>query len=90
MARGITAMLPTADAAVVAEELGRRFGLPLWQFTLSATDANRHVIRYARHVSDRPKIVVHDFCYHGSVDETFATLSTPGGPSTGGATSDHR
>jgi glutamate-1-semialdehyde 2,1-aminomutase len=73
--RGITAMLPTADAAIVAEELGGRFGVPLWQFTLSATDANRHVIRYARHVSGRPKIVVHDFCYHGSVDETFATLS---------------
>ncbi len=75
VARGITAMLPTADAAIVAEDLGARFGLPLWQFTLSATDANRHVIRYARHVSGRPKIVVHDFCYHGSVDETFATLS---------------
>jgi len=75
VARGITAMLPTADAAIVAEDLGARFGLPLWQFTLSATDANRHVIRYARHVSRRPKIVVHDFCYHGSVDETFATLS---------------
>ena len=76
--RGITAMLPTADAAIVGEELGARFGLPLWQFTLSATDANRHVIRYARHVSGRPKIVVHDFCYHGSVDETFATLSDSG------------
>jgi len=76
--RGITAMLPTADAAIVAEDLGARFGLPLWQFTLSATDANRHVIRYARHVSRRPKIVVHDFCYHGSVDETFATLSDSG------------
>src|SRR6185503_908307 len=58
--RGITAMLPTADAAIVGEELGARFGLPLWQFTLSATDANRHVLRYARHVSGRPKIVVHD------------------------------
>ena len=56
----------------MAEELRRRFGLPLWQFTLSATDANRHVIRYARHVTGRRKIVVHDYCYHGSVDETFA------------------
>jgi glutamate-1-semialdehyde 2,1-aminomutase len=72
-ARGITSMLPTKDAFVVAGELGRRFGVPMWQFTLSATDANRHVIRYARHITDRPKIVVHDFCYHGSVDETFAT-----------------
>ncbi|HEX7187250.1 MAG TPA: aspartate aminotransferase family protein [Actinomycetes bacterium] len=75
---GITAMLPTEDAVVVAEELGRRFGLPLWQFTLSATDANRHAIRYARHLTGRRKIVVHDYCYHGSVDETFATLDGSG------------
>ena len=71
-------MLPTEDSVVVAEELRRRFGLPLWQFTLSATDANRHVIRYARHVTGRRKIVVHDHCYHGSVDETFAALDAAG------------
>ncbi|MGN6243990.1 MAG: aspartate aminotransferase family protein [Motilibacteraceae bacterium] len=76
--RGITAMLPTEDSIVVASELRRRFGLPLWQFTLSATDANRHAIRYARHVTGRSKIVVHDWCYHGSVDETFATLDEQG------------
>lgn len=76
--RGITAMLPTEDSVVVATELARRFGLPLWQFTLSATDANRHALRYARHVTGRPKIVVHDWCYHGSVDETFATLDDAG------------
>ena len=72
--RGITAMLPTADAPVAAAELARRFGLPQWQFTLSATDANRHVIRYARHVTGKPKVLVFDWCYHGTVDETFATL----------------
>jgi glutamate-1-semialdehyde 2,1-aminomutase len=76
--RGITAMLPTEDSVVVAEELRRRFGLPLWQFTLSATDANRHAIRYARHITGRRKIVVHDYCYHGSVDETFATVDGSG------------
>src|SRR5215204_6506030 len=76
--RGITAMLPTEDSVLVGEELTRRFGLPLWQFTLSATDANRHAIRYARHITGRRKIVVHDWCYHGSVDETFATLDPAG------------
>ena len=77
--RGITAMLPTEDSVLVGEELTRRFGLPLWQFTLSATDANRHAIRYARHVTGRRKVVVHDYCYHGSVDETFATLDRRSG-----------
>ena len=78
LGRGITAMLPTEDSIVVAGELARRFSLPLWQFTLSATDANRHAIRYARHVTGRRKLVVHDYCYHGSVDETFATLDGSG------------
>jgi len=76
--KGITAMLPTADAAIVSGELARRFGLPLWQFTVSATDANRHVIRYSRMITGRSKIVVIDRCYHGSVDETFATLDAEG------------
>ena len=48
MKLGITAMLPTADAVLVSKELSRRFGLPLWQFTVSATDANRHSLRYSR------------------------------------------
>ena len=74
LARGITAMLPTEDAAVVGEEMQRRFGMRDWQFTLSATDANRFVIRIARQITGRPKIVVHNHCYHGSVDETVATL----------------
>ncbi|HEX7404490.1 MAG TPA: transaminase [Candidatus Nanopelagicaceae bacterium] len=76
--RGLTAMLPTADAVAVSEELAGRFGLPLWQFTVSATDANRHVIRYSRLITGRPKIIVIDRCYHGSVDETFATLDASG------------
>ena len=67
-------MLPTEDAAAVGEEMQRRFGLRDWQFTLSATDANRFVIRIARQITGRSKILVHNHCYHGSVDETVATL----------------
>ena len=78
MVRGITAMLPTEDAAIVSKELARRFGLPLWQFTVSATDANRHAIRYCRMITGKSKVIVIDRCYHGSVDETFATLDENG------------
>ena len=73
-ARGITAMLPTADAAWVAGELTRRFGLPAWQFALSATDANRFALRLARHATGRRKVLVFDWCYHGTVDETMVVL----------------
>jgi glutamate-1-semialdehyde 2,1-aminomutase len=76
--RGITHMLPTEDAIAAGEELARRFGLPLWQFTLTATDANRFAIRLARQITGRSKILVHDACYHGSVDETLATLDLDG------------
>lgn len=72
--RGITLMLPNEDALWVGEELTRRFGLARWQFALTATDANRFAIRLARLVTGRPKILVFDWCYHGTVDETFATL----------------
>jgi glutamate-1-semialdehyde 2,1-aminomutase len=76
--KGMTAMLPTDDSVAVSAELARRFGLPLWQFTVSATDANRHAIRYARLITGKQKIIVIDRCYHGSVDETFATLDKSG------------
>lgn len=75
---GVTTMLPGQAAVDVSAELARRFSLPYWQYTLSATDANRHVIRYARALTGRSRIVVHDFCYHGSVDEAFATLDEQG------------
>ncbi len=72
--RGITLMLPSEDALWVGEELTRRFGLPRWQFALTATDANRFAIRLARAISGRPKLLAFNWCYHGTVDETFATL----------------
>src|SRR6476469_6533527 len=72
--RGITLMLPSEDAVFVAEELQQRFGLPFWQFALTATDANRFSIRLARQITGRPKIMVFNWCYHGTVDESFITL----------------
>jgi glutamate-1-semialdehyde 2,1-aminomutase len=76
--RGITLMLPSEDSIWVAEELQKRFGLPYWQFTLTATDANRFCIRLARQITSRPKILVFNWCYHGTVDETFITLEKNG------------
>ena len=72
--RGITFMLPTEDAVWVGEELSRRFGLPYWQTTLTATDANRFSIRLARQITRRSQVLVYNWCYHGTVDETFVTL----------------
>jgi glutamate-1-semialdehyde 2,1-aminomutase len=71
---GITMMLPTEDAVFVGEDLKKRFGLPYWQFTLTATDANRFSIRIAREITQRSKILVFHYCYHGTVDESFVGL----------------
>jgi glutamate-1-semialdehyde 2,1-aminomutase len=76
--RGITLMLPGEDSILVAEELQKRFQLPYWQFALTATDANRFSIRLARQITGRPKILVFNWCYHGTVDETFITLESDG------------
>jgi glutamate-1-semialdehyde 2,1-aminomutase len=78
VAAGATAMLPSPDAAWVGAELGRRFGLPFWQLAISATDANRFVLRFARHLTGRPRVAVMDWCYHGTVDEALAVLSPTG------------
>lgn len=69
--RGITTMLPSEDSVWVGAELSRRFGLPYWQIAMTATDANRFAIRIAREVTGRPKILVFNGCYHGTVDETL-------------------
>jgi len=83
--KGITTMLPNDDGIWVAEELTRRFGMAKWQFAMTATDANRFVLRYARALTGRSKIAVMDWCYHGTVDETLVirneegvTVSRPG------------
>jgi glutamate-1-semialdehyde 2,1-aminomutase len=72
--RGITLMLPSEDSIWVAEELQKCFGLRFWQFALTATDANRFSLRLARHITGRSKILVFNWCYHGTVDESFITL----------------
>jgi len=72
--RGLTSMLPTEDAPEVGRLLTERFGLPYWQVTATATDANRYVLRWARGVTGREKILVFHGCYHGSVDDTFIRL----------------
>lgn len=78
--KGITLMLPYEDVIWVGEELQRRFKLPYWQFALTATDANRFALRMARLITGRQKILVFNYCYHGSVDETFITLDEEGTP----------
>jgi glutamate-1-semialdehyde 2,1-aminomutase len=75
---GVTTMMPTEDSIWVAEELRRRFGLPYWQFALTATDANRFALRIARQIQRRPKVLVFNWCYHGSVDETVAIIGENG------------
>jgi glutamate-1-semialdehyde 2,1-aminomutase len=75
---GATAMLPTEDAAWVGAELARRFGLPAWSFSLTATDANRWAIRLVRAITGRPKILVNSYCYHGSVDESLIVVGPDG------------
>lgn len=78
LGHGLTTMMPTPDAAWVGAELARRFGLPLWSFALTATDANRWAIRLARAVTGRPKILVDSYCYHGSVDEVLVKVDEHG------------
>jgi glutamate-1-semialdehyde 2,1-aminomutase len=76
--KGITTMLPSEDALWVGSELGRRFGLQFWQVAMTATEANRYVIRICRALTGRPKVLVMNECYHGSIDETLPHLGADG------------
>lgn len=78
-AQGLTCMLPSTRAVAVGEGLQRVFGLPQWQMALSASDANRFVLRWARGVTRRPVLLVFDGCYHGAVDDTLVDMD----PATG-------
>lgn len=79
-AHGLTCMLPSEAAARVGERLAERFGLPYWQFAMTASDANRFVLRWARAITGRPRLLVFDGCYHGAVDDTLVDRD----PATGG------
>jgi len=72
--RGYTTMLATADAGMVGRALSERFGLPLWQFAMSATDANRYIVRWIRAATGRKKLLVFNGCYHGTIEDVFVDL----------------
>jgi len=72
--RGYTTMLSTEDASVVAKALSERFRLPYWQFALSATDANRYMVRWIRAATGRKKLLVFNGCYHGTIEDVFVDL----------------
>lgn len=69
--KGLTAMLPSALAANVGEALAAYFNLPFWQLATTATDANRFVLRWARAITNRKKLLVFDGCYHGTIDDAM-------------------
>lgn len=73
-ANGFTTMLPSSDAAVVGALLEDRFGLPVWQVTATASDANRAVIKWCRAITGRKKILVFNHAYHGAVDDAYVTI----------------
>lgn len=72
--RGLTYMLPSADALEAGRLLSERFGDLRWQIATTATDANRFALRVARAVTGRPKVLVFNGCYHGTVDDCMVAL----------------
>jgi len=72
--RGLIYMLPSEDAVAVADALAEQFRLPFWQVTSSASEANRAVIRWARGITRRDKVLIFNGCYHGAVDDVFVDL----------------
>ncbi len=78
IAAGNQFLLPTEDAIAVSEELGRRYGLPMWQYTLSASQANTEAIRVSRVFTGRDKVLMFDGKYHGHFDEALVELDADG------------
>ena len=78
VAQGLTTMLPSAVAPEVGALLAARFGLPWWQVTMTASDANRCVLRWARAITGRQRVLVFDHCYHGQVEDAMVRLEADG------------
>lgn len=74
-ANGFTTMMPSTDAAIVGQLLEDRFGLPCWQVTATASDANRAMLKWCRAITGRKKILIFNHCYHGAVDETYVAIN---------------
>jgi glutamate-1-semialdehyde 2,1-aminomutase len=71
---GLSYMLPTERGAALSQRLAAMFGLPQWQVTTTASEANRAVIRWCRGISGRRKILIFNGAYHGAVDDAFVDL----------------
>ncbi len=71
---GLSYMLPTERGAALSAKLAAMFGLPQWQVTTTASEANRAVIRWCRGISGRAKILTFNGAYHGAVDDAFVDL----------------
>lgn len=71
---GLSYMLPTERGAALSARLAAMFGLPQWQVTTTASEANRAVIRWCRAISGRTKILTFNGAYHGAVDDAFVDL----------------
>lgn len=76
--KGLTTMLPSSQSEHVGSMLHQLFGLDVWQFALSASDANRFMLKWARAITKRPVVLVFDGCYHGAVDDTLVDAGPQG------------
>ena len=70
-ARGVQLFLPSESALAVCEQLTLRFGLPMWQFTTSASTANTEALRIARVATGREGVLLFGGKFHGMLHETL-------------------
>ncbi|MFC5337072.1 aspartate aminotransferase family protein [Leucobacter denitrificans] len=69
---------PSGDAAIVAKELGRRFGLPKWRFTNSGSESTMDAIRIARAMTGRDTVMKIFGSYHGHHDAVMVSVGSAG------------